>query len=170
MTNLTKAISSASLMNTIFCEYVAGDLNSSGELVRKKVAKFMRQRSKSNKQEFLDAIMMTDKVWKEAINHFADKKISIEAKSTIAAIYNFSPKNNEKFMGLKDKHIEKMMINITDNYEAEKNSDAVVKFIMERLGFESKKSLFSGKRLIIANNLILEGKDVDEKFLGVKKC
>lgn len=170
MTNLTKAIISASLINTIFSEYVAGELNSSGELVRKKVAKFMRQRSKSNKKEFVSAIMITDKAWREAINYFADKKISIELKATIAAIYNFTPENNEKFIGLKDKHIEKMMIGATDNYEAEKNSDAVVKFIMERLGFKSKKSKFSGKRLIIANNLILEGKEVDNRFLGVSKC
>lgn len=164
MTDLEKALVSTSLINTLFQEYRAGELSNSGELVRKRVAKFMRQRSKSNRKLCLDVIKKCDKSWKRTVSHFTESKLKIEAKATISAIYNYMPKEIEKFANITDKHIENFMIISIDDYEAEKNSSIVVDYLMNDLGFEKKKSLFMGKRNILKNNLIIEGKQIKEGF------
>jgi len=164
-TNLQKAISAASLMNTIFGEYQAGDLNKSSELVRKRVAKFMRQRNKTNRNEFMEVIKKTDEAWRMTINHFADKKLKIEAKTTISSIYRKFEKEMNRFVNINDKHIEKFAIGATDDAEAEMNSDTVVDYIAGLLGVENERSAFAGKRLAIVNNMILSGEKIDDKFL-----
>lgn len=164
-TNLEKAIIASSLINTIFSEYVPGELNRSSELVRSRIAKFMRKRSKSNKAIFLDCIMTTDKAWRETISHFAKDKIKIEAKSTIAFIYNQFSSELEKFANVQDKHIEKMMIDTTSDYEAEINSDKIMEYLLSRIGIETKRSAFSGKKLILKGNIITDGKKLNPQFL-----
>lgn len=164
MTDLEKSLIGASLINTIFMEYKQGELTNAGELVRKRIGKFMRQRGKTNRKICLSAIKKTDKAWRETINHFAKKELKIEAKSTIAAIYNYLPKEMEKFANIQDKHIEQFMILATDNFEAEKNSSTVVDYLMKEIGVEKKKSLFSGKKLTLKNNLIIEGNKIASGF------
>ncbi len=164
MTNLEKALIGSSLINTIFHEYEVSELTSSGELVRKRIAKFMRQRGKSNRKIFIQAIKKTDKAWKKTINEFAKQKLSIEAKATIAAIYNYMPNDLENFANVQDKHIEQFMITAVDDYEAEKNSSVVIDYLMADLGIEKKKSLFAGKKFTIKNNLIIDGKQIAVGF------
>lgn len=89
MNKIQRSIAGVSLMHTLFQEYKAGELHSSGEIIRKRTAKYMRQRSKTNREEFIDAIMATDRAWRETIEHFVKDHVKIEAKSTIRAIYNY---------------------------------------------------------------------------------
>ena len=167
MTNIQKSIVAASLINTMLCNYEAGELNSSGEELRKKVAKYMRKRSKSNHKEFVETITTTDIAWKATIFHFLKDKMKIESKATIAAVYNNFQDVCVKYIGIKEKRFEKFMIGSVSDAESEINSDKVIEFMLNELGFESKRSAFSGKRLTIMNNLILDGKSIDNKFLGV---
>lgn len=164
MSNLEKSLICASMINTIFSEYKAGELKGSGELIRSRIAKFMRQRSKTNRKLVLDVIKKSDKAWRNTINHFAKQQVKIEAKTTIAEIYNYIPLEIEKFTNVKESDIEKFTMAVTDNFEAEQGSYKVVEYLMDQLGFEKKKSLFSGKKLTIKNNMILDGLEVKECF------
>jgi len=164
MTNLQKAIAASTLMNTLFNEYKAGDLNSTGEKVRKKCAKFMRQRANSNRQDFLVAVKATDEAWRNTINYFAKEKLKIEAKTTITAIYNYFAPEMQKHLKLTEKQMEQFSIISTDDAEAEANSSTVIDYLVEQMGIEKKKSAFAGKKLTIVNNLILDGKKIAEGF------
>jgi len=164
MTNLQKAISAATLMNTLFFEYKAGQLNTTGEKVRKKVAKFMRQRAKSNKSDYIFSVQKTDEAWRATIDHFAKYKMKIEAKTTISAIYNYFAPEMQKFLKLSEKQMEKFAIDSTSDAEAEANSSTVVDYLVQQMGIEKKKSAFAGKKLTIKNNIILDGKIVKDGF------
>ena len=49
-----------------------------------------------------------------------EKKLKIEAKTTMASIYNYMPDVLEKFANIKDKDMELFMIQTISNAEAEK--------------------------------------------------
>ena len=159
MENVEKSIIASSLIGTIFNEYEVGELNSSCELVKKRIGKYMRKRAKTNKKIFVDAIKKTDKVWQEAINHFAKQNLKIEAKSTIRAIYNYFEDVLSKYANVRSEHIERMLIFATDDAEAEHNSDLVVDFIVEKFGLQKRKSAFKTRLAILKGNRIMEGKD-----------
>lgn len=164
MTDLEKALTLSVCMDIMFKQYKAGELNKRGELVRSRNAKFLKSREKTNIKIFVSTMNNTLKKWNEIVNHFAEENMKIEAKATISAIFNYSPELFKRFANITDKHIESFMIISIDDYEAEKNSSIVVDYLMNDLGFEKKKSLFMGKRNILKNNLIIEGKTVKEGF------
>jgi len=164
MTNLQKAISAATLINTLFSEYKVGELNSTAEKVRKKCAKFMRQRAKSNRADYITAVNATDEAWRKSIDHFAKYEMKIEAKTTISAIYNYFAPEMQKFLKLSEKQMEKFAIDSTSDAEAEANSSTVVDYLVQQMGIEKKKSAFAGKKLTIKNNIILDGKIVKDGF------
>ena len=159
MENVEKSIIAASLIGTIFNEYEAGELNSSSELVKKRIGKYMRKRARTNKKILIESILKTDKAWQEAINHFKKANIRVEAKSTIRAIYNYFEDVLSKYANVRSEHIERMLIFATDDAEAEHNSDLVVDFIVEKLGLEKRKSAFKTRLAILKGNRIMEGKD-----------
>jgi len=159
MNNIEKSIIAASLIGTIFSQYEAGELNRAGEEVKKRIGKYMRKRAKSNRNEFGNAILNTDKAWQDAINHFVNDNVRIEAKSTIRAVYNYFSNELTKYANVSDKHIERMMINTTSDAEAEHNSDTVVDYIVEQLGFPKRKNAFHARLAILKGNRILEGKE-----------
>jgi len=159
MENVKKSITAASLIGAMFSMYSAGELNSSGELVRKRIRQYMSKRAKCNHKEYIEIVLKTDGVWQDAINHFAKEKLRIEAKSTIRAIYNYFEDVLSKYANIRSEHIEKLMINATDDAEAEHNSDMVVDYIVERLGLPKRKSAFKTRLAIMRGNRILEGKD-----------
>ena len=158
MNKIQRSIAGVSLMHTLFQEYKAGELHSSGEIIRKRTAKYMRQRSKTNRKEFIDAIMATDKAWKETIAHFVKDHVKIEAKSTIRAIYNYFEEEISKYANIRAEHIEKFLIIGTSDAEAEHNSDMVVDYLVERLGMEKRKSVLATRFAILKQTRILEGK------------
>jgi hypothetical protein len=158
MNSVQKSLVGASLINTLFFEYKCGELNSSGELVRKRIAKYMKQRSKTNRSDFIIAIKTTDTAWRDAINHFAKETLKIEAKSTIRAIYNYFSDELSKYANVRDEHIEKFLIMSISDAEAEHNSDIVIDYIISQIGLEKRKSLFKTKLAILKQNRILEGK------------
>ncbi len=162
MNNLEKAMMGATLINTLFHEYKPGELAKSGEKIRGRIAKFIRQRSKSNQKMYVEVIMKADEAWRKTINEY--KTTSIESKSTIAKIYDYFGKELERFANVKDKDIELFTMQMTDDAEAEHNSRMVVDFLVQQMGIERRKSLFEGKRLQIKNELILEGKTVKDGF------
>ena len=170
MTHIQRSIIAATLMHTILQEYEVGEMNSTGQKVARKVRKYMQRRARISRKEFMEMLQLTDRAWRETINHFAKEKLKIEAKTTIACIYNNLQEECEKQIGIKEKLFEKFMIDMFDDPEAEHNSDKVVEYLLDVIGIKAKQSAFSGKRLTIANNLIVEGKDVDERFLWVVRC
>ena len=163
MGNLEKALIGASLMNTIlFTAYKPNELNKHGELIWSRVGKFLRSRSKKNKNLYVEAVMKTDKAWRKAIVEFANTKI--EAKTTLARIYDYFNEDIQKFAKISDEHLENFLVQATDDAEAEHNSGKIMDFLAKELDLEVKKSLFSGKKAIIKGNIITDGKQVKEGF------
>jgi len=162
MDNLEKALIGATLMNTIFHQYEAGELAKSGEKIRGRVAKFLRQRSNSNEKLLREVILKADEAWKKSINEYMTT--AIEAKSTIAKIYDYFQKELEKFANIKEKDIELFTMQMTHDAEAEHNSRMVIDFLVQQLGIEKRVSAFSGKRLTIKNDMILEGIAIKDGF------
>lgn len=158
MNNIQKSIIGASLMHTLFQEYKAGELAKSGELVRKRVAKYMKQRARTNQRDFIDAIKLSDKAWRKTVLHFAKENVKIEAKSTIRAIYDYFEQELSKYANIREEHIEKFLIVGTDDAEAEHNSQMVIDFLIECLGMEKRKSVFKTRLDIIKQNRILESR------------
>lgn len=159
MNNIQKSIIGTSLMHTLFQEYKAGELAKSGELVRKRVAKYMKSRAKTNQKDFVNAIACSDSAWRTTVLHFAKENVRIEAKSTIRAAYNYFEEELSKYANIREEHIEKFLIVGTDDAEAEHNSQMVIDFLVECLGMEKKKSVLKTRLDIIKQNRILEGKD-----------
>lgn len=155
MTSKQKALIATTLMNTIFQEYATGELNKHGELIWSRVGKFIRVNAKQNKALFLEVVNEADRAWRETIEHFTDKKIMIETKSTIMAIFNYF-EADLKQANIKNKHIEEWTKEMIDNAEAEHNSSIVIDYLVERLGMQKRKSIFKTKLTIIKMNRILE--------------
>lgn len=168
MTTVERAIIASSLMNTMFMYYRADEINKTAQTVRKKVSKYMRKRSKINRVEFLRVIKICDNAWKRTVDHFADDNIKIEAKATISAVYNNMNDVCVKQIGVREKLFEKFMICLTEDAEAEHNSDMVIEYFLKQIGLEPVKSSFTGKKLIIAGNIITDGKKIDDRFLPKK--
>ena len=158
MNNIQKSIIGASLMHTLFQEYKAGELAKSGELVRKRVAKYMKQRARTNQRDFIDAIKFSDKAWRKTVLHFAKERKRIEAKSTIRAVYDYFQEELSKYANIREEHIEKFLIVGTNDAEAEHNSQIVIDFLIECLGMEKKKSALKSRLDMIKQNRILEGR------------
>ena len=162
--NLEKSLIAASLINTLFYSYEQGELNKSGELIRKRVSKLMRARSKSNNQLLMNAIKTTDEAWRATINHFAKANTPIEAKSTISAIYDYFSEDLKRFASITEKHMENFSINSTCNVQASRNSKMVIDYLIVEMGMEKRVSLFKGKKLLLRGNMVTDGINIKEGF------
>ncbi|MCX6076040.1 MAG: hypothetical protein NTW78_04045 [Campylobacterales bacterium] len=108
--------------------------------LKARLKKFMWTRSRSNKNEFFEAIQFADRAWQKSINHFADKKLSIEAISTIVRLYDLYEEPLTKYANIRSKQIEAFARGVTDatSLQHEMNSYEVADYIIEQL------SVFTG--------------------------
>lgn len=164
MTELQKAIIISSMIGSILANYDPRKKAERGKglvILRKRLKKMMMQRSKSNRKEFIEAIQVGDKVWRDAVNHFSDKNISIEAVSITIRLYHLYSTQLQRFANIGDRQIDAFAMGGNGTEGHEKNSFIVADYILKALApftgehLENKLSL---RKTIIKQNLILEGK------------
>ena len=93
----------------------------------------MFTRSRTNKAEFLEAIRVSDAVWREALHHFEERKLTIDAVSTIVNLYNLYEQPLSKFANLHSKQIEAYSYNPHASLEIEQQSNEVSDYILDKL-------------------------------------
>lgn len=92
-------------------------------------------------------------IWKSAVDHFAEQKITIEASSCILSLVNLDEKSLSKHYGLSAGKLGQWAkpSRRNDRIELEKNSNAVAKFVFnavnELYGIEEERKLSILERL-----------------------
>ena len=112
MTNIQTAIIYASMLDSIIAEFEKShpaimDLKS-------QVKKLMFKRSRTNKKEFHEAILLGHKLWKDAIDHHAEKEMKIDSFALIVALWSSQAELLKKFVNLTERRIERFSL-INDN-------------------------------------------------------
>ena len=137
-TSLQNAIMLATIIGSIMSNYDPAkqyDRKKPILVLRARLKKFMYQRSRSNQQEFLKAVMCADAAWRNAVNYFAEQKLAIETVSTIVRLYDLYAEPLSKFANIHDKQIEAFATNMSENatLELEQNSYEVSDYILNEL-------------------------------------
>ncbi len=136
-TPLQNAIIMSSIMGSILSSYdakLAKDRRKPINTLRKRIHKFMFTRARTNKNEFLAAIKYSDKVWRECVNHFADKKISIESVSTLVRLYDLYEEPMSRYANINEKQMESFAKDTSMcDLSIETNSYEVADFILNKL-------------------------------------
>ena len=134
MTNLQQAIAVGSMIGSILSEYKGKDNTGPVQELKRVIKRMMFRRSRTNAKEFRQAISIADVVWRDAVNHFADKGISIEAISTVVALHNLYAEPLAKFADITQNRIDAYAITSTgEHVEHEQNSYMVSDYIIDRL-------------------------------------
>ena len=103
------------------------------DTIRRRIKKFMFRRARINKREFLEATAIANSVWVSAVNHFAEKKMKIDAVSTIVGLYSLYEEPLSKFAGIHHKQMESYSYNPNTPLEIEAQSNEVSDYILEKL-------------------------------------
>ena len=143
-TKLQNAIIISSIIGTIMSEYDPRnpkENTKSINIIKARIKKFMFSRSRKNPTDFAKSVMFANVVWREAVEHFAQKKMTIEAVSTILGLYNLYEEELSKFANLNQKQMENFSMNQSDTtiLAYEKNSCEVSNYIIDALAPFTRK-------------------------------
>lgn len=160
-TPLQRAMIMTSIIGSILSSYdpkVASERKKSINILKQRTKKFMFRRSKSNKNEFSEAIKISDRVWRTSVDYFAENNISIEAVSIILALYNLYEDELSKYANIHNKQIEAYARNSNfSRADVEQNSYRVADFIIDEL------APYTGVQKRVLN---LKGKVEDESKIN----
>lgn len=168
------AIIVAHTMRRFMSNFKPHERNSTFEKVLKRLTKMLLQRERTNTAAFINATEYERELWLKATGSY-DGSVPIFAVDFVCSVYEYFEKQMHKHANLNPKLMEKMnMIHNTTEvdsktaHEIEKNdSDLLstyIKLFEKDSGVALKKSLFGGKKLILKNNLIIEGKELVDDF------
>ena len=165
MTKVQRAILAAQTIGVIMMEYKAGELNRHGELIKSRVSRFLKRESKRDSKQFFEVVQIADKAWRDTINHFKDKHLKIETKSTILAYFNYF-EDDLRLADIRNKHLEEWTKEMIEDAEIENNSYIVVDFMMSAAGIEKKDNGLKRRFTILNQNRIIEGKSDYKQKIG----
>ena len=174
LTKLEQAIVVAHGMRRILSNYKHNERTASLETLAKRLKKFLLKREKSNKRSFIFATEFERIFWLNVTDKY-DKTTRILALDFVTSLYSYYGDILSRYSDISPKLMEKIDIlaNEADAtseeiYEMEQNDkDLLTTYVNMFEPYSSvkmRKSLFAGKKLTIKNNLIIEGKTLDEKF------
>jgi len=174
LTKLEQAIVVAHGMRRILSNYKHFERTAHLETLSKRLKKFLLQREKSNTKSFILATEFEKVFWENVTDKY-DKKTKILALDFVTSLYSYYGEILNKYSSISPTLMEKidLLANETDAsseeiYEMEQNDKNLlttyVTLFEPYSGIKMRKSLFAGKKLIIKNNLIIEGRTLDEKF------
>jgi glycyl-tRNA synthetase beta subunit len=109
-TPLQNAIIISSIIGSIMSNYdpaLAADRKKPINEIRRRIKKFMFTRSRSSVKEFYKAIAVANAVLKNAVNHFADKNIQIDAVSTVIRLYDLYADAMSRYANIHEKQMER---------------------------------------------------------------
>ena len=164
-TNLQNAIISGSIIGSLLANYDHKECRGALAKIRKDIKKMMFRRSRTNEKEFREAIAIADKAWRDTVNHFAklDKKMEIEALTSVSWLYNLYAKPLERFANISQKKMELATMKISEATQLhhEQNSYETIDYLIERLAESTgikRENKLKTRFTIMKQNLILEGK------------
>lgn len=132
MTNLQITIIYSSIIGSMLNEFE--QTKKPIEKMKKRVNKFMYRRSRTNEKEFIEAIKAGNEIWVKAIDHFSDEKLSIDAFSTIIAVWSSQADNLSRFVNLSQKLIDSFsMLNDNDRLDAELDGYKVANYLNDEI-------------------------------------
>ena len=138
----------ASILGTLLSEYRDENTKLLNSL-KKKVRIYMMQESIRAPREFNEAIKHTDIVWRDAINHFANDNLKIEAGTLIIKLYSVYDVFLRKNLKITDKQMEKFIIWHRYDNSVENDTFKVADYLIDELAkitkVERKKINFKGK-------------------------
>jgi hypothetical protein len=135
-TPLQNAIIVASIIGSIMAHYdprLAADRKKPIDTIRKRVKKFLFRRSRISAKEFIECCAIADEAWQETVNHFVEKKISIDAVSTVIRLYWLYADALSKYANINDKQMEAYAYGGNINQEIEHASYEVSDYILDKL-------------------------------------
>ena len=144
------------------------------ELIAKRYTKFLKQTERKFIKDFVFATEFEKVFWKNVTDKY-DKSTPVFGVHFVADLYDYYEAILKKHTMVSFKHIELMgkdytggeverseMRSIEDN-----NNDLLSTYVSmfeEYTGIGLKKNLFQGKKLLIKNNIITDGKEVRDGF------
>ena len=144
-TPLQNAIIISSLIGTLLSEYSVKENTKIITLLKRRIHKFMYSRSRTNKKEFLEALRISEAIWKQSINHFAKKKTKLEVISTVIRLHDLYSTEVSRFANIREEHLESLSANQSESttQEIELDSYEVADYILNELssftGVERRK-------------------------------
>ena len=144
----------SSIIGSIMSNYdtkLADERKKPIDTIRKRIKKFMFQRSRKNEKEFLAAVKCADVVWRASVNHFAEHKIKIDAVSTVIRLYDLYADVLSRYVNLHEKQMEayayKAELNDTSiEHSSYEVSDYILDELSNYTGVKRKKlNLLKGK-------------------------
>lgn len=105
------------------------------QVIKARLKKFMYQRSRTNPKDFAIATANAHIAWSNAVKHFANRNMSIEAISTVIRLYNFYDEPLSKYANINEKQMEAFANGLSDatTIVYEHNSYDVADFILKEL-------------------------------------
>ena len=171
---LSQAIVVAHVMRRILGTYSHSERVKPIEEVMSRTKKFLLIRERKNKKIFIFATEFERVLWQNVTDKY-DKKTKILALDFTSMVYDYFPEIMSKHANINQKLMDKISV-LAGMVEVEKDDlrdmesndkDLLTTFItqfQEHSGVGMRKSLFQGKKLIIAGNLICEGKTLKAGF------
>ncbi len=174
LTKLEQAIVIAHSMRRFTSNFKHFERTANLEKLSARLSKFLHKRERTNRKNFIMATEFERVFWTNVTQEY-NKKTKILALDFISQLYSYYGEILAKYSGISPKLMQKIDLLATDIdatsdeiVEMESNDDNLlatyVTLFEPYSGISLRKSLFSGKKLTIKNNLILEGKTVDVKF------
>ena len=144
------------------------------ELIAKRLRKYNLHQEKTNFKDFVFATEFERVFWEDVTDKY-DKDTPVFGVNFVCDLYTAYEKLLHKQTTISFKHIENMgkdylggEIDTQKIREIEDNNNSLVNTYIDMLepysGVARKRSAFAWKKLIIKNNLIIEGKTVKEEF------
>jgi hypothetical protein len=174
LSNIEIAIVVAHTMRRFLSNFEIHERTKEIDEVLRRTKRFLMRRERINNTEFAYATKLEKGVYHNAVLAFAGDT-PIFALDFSVRLYEYFEKQLTKHASINPKLIEKIsiasnkrVVDSSKEYEIESNSsdllDEFIKQFEPLSGVPLKKSLFAGKKLIIKNNMILEGKEITKGF------
>lgn len=147
MTEVQRAIILVSMIGTLLEEYKEDELTPAIKELRDVCQRFMEKQSgvemeiqfdwrrnrvmkprinKKRHERFLEAVKIGDRIWQGGLDRYASQSVTIDAVSTIMALYEFAPEILHKHARLSRERIEAYRMSGTFGDEKYKRDGAVI--------------------------------------------
>lgn len=145
----------ASIIGTLFGCYAEDEKTRLHKELHARIGKGMRKQVKMYSLQEVMKVTHDEggMVWKDAVDHFAERKITIEASACVLSLWNLDERPLEKHFGLSSSKIGQWAVpsKREDRRELEQASREVAKYVWSRVnelyGIEEEKKMSVLERL-----------------------
>jgi hypothetical protein len=130
--NVSIAVAYATVLGALLREAGLDNDNKPVMEMRKRIKKFLNERSRKNHKLYLEGYNIGKKAWNDTIDHFESRSLKIEAASAIISVWSLRVDILSRLCNLTEKVVEKFSeVNyLGDNtYETEANAREVAKYL-----------------------------------------